>query len=368
MKHLSVAIIILVMLGSFKLVRAESPHVDIIPPAGLIRADETIAVNLQVDSGGWQMNTAEISVRFPADRLQVDRIGREQSVLTIWPEEPAWDNVTGQLHLVGGRPGGLVAAPGIVATVYFRARQPGLAVLTVDPQASGIYLNDGQGSKMAVLAVSVQLSVADPLVVGIPLTSTTNLTPETWSRGGTIDVAWPVVTRSQYSLRLSADPRAVPDDTIAAELGHFRRDRLADGVYYFTIKRRGQDGQWSEVTQRRFLLDATPPEPFALQRPDPSRLGGANIISWSANDVTSGLARAVFHLAGVRDRAVNSPLRIDPQWRGRNVTVTVFDAAGNSRGAALNIPGAASWWGLISALAGLVIAVAVAAVFRSRRR
>lgn len=354
---------------------AAAPNLGIVPPIGLIRSGETVAVNIRVDSAGENINAAEGVLSYPVDRLRLVRISREESVFTLWTEEPAADTERGTITFTGGRPGGIVADNAALLTVYFEAYKSGEAVLAFDTNATALYKNDGEGTRIPILLQPITLAVTDSLVEGITLSSATHPTSDTWSRGGRIEVSWQVVAGAHYSYQLSNDSQSVPDDTPEATAGTVTYDNLSDGIYFFVIKERPEGGEWSSVTQRRFLLDATPPEPFTIVQPDPSAVSNAPIIAWTTTDATSGIARYDLTVNGSDPVPVQSPLTLDPSWLGKTLTITAVDAAGNTTTSTVQSTARQRNRGITQPLLFTGIAIMVLALFsgiavsmRERRR
>lgn len=348
--------------------RAEAPRFELLGPIGIIHADELIPVDVRMTTGGTIINAAEVTLRFPADQLRVDHIQREQTVFELWPEAPAWDNTNGTAHFVGGHPNGLVAIGAKIATVYFRAQRTGSVTITLEADGSGLYRNDGAGTKVAVTDVTLSLNLRDALVSGIALTSTTHPASDQWSSQATIVVAWSPQPNTQYSYALSTDSQVPPDDTPEQTNGQATFTNLEDGRYYFSIKALGSDRRWSEVTQRRFLIDTQPPEPFTLMHPDPATVGGHELLTWVTTDATSGIDHATLTVGNRLVGTVSSPLTLRPEWNGQDLTIAVFDQAGNQQSARWSGGLSRPWpWWMPAVGAGLLIGVAGGFWLRRRR-
>lgn len=316
--------------------RAAEPVIQLGRPVGTIRLGETMTIDVQLDSAGREINAAEVHLRYDPAALEVAKIAREQSIFSLWPEPPAWDASLGEVVLTGGRPNGIVSYGGTIATVYFKARRSGATVVRSDGDSSALYLNDGRGTRLSISPSSTELVIVDPLVNSIVLRSSTHPTPESWSRQPSIVVDWDAVPSSLYSYALSQDRQATPDDTPEVVVGHVAFNDLADGIYYFVIKEKSdQSLGWSAITQRRFLIDSTAPEPFALELVPPTAVNGQPLLAWQAYDASSGVLRSELSADGQRIGEVTSPYAIPSAWRGKKLSVTVFDQAGNVRTAEL---------------------------------
>lgn len=270
--------------------------------------------------------------------------------------------------MAGGRPGGLYAANARIATIYAIVKQVGEVSLRLDP-GSAMYLHDGRGTAVPLTRAEGSLMVASDLLLGIPINSSSHPTPESWNREGRIEFFWGSEAGKEYSYRLSTDPKEVPDDRPDSGNGVLTFLNVADGIWYFTIKERtvGQR-EWSPVTQRRFLLDKTPPEPFQLNHPAPNRIGGQSVITWVAIDRTSDIAEERLVVDGRVRQAVNSPVHVEESIIGHRIQIHATDAAGNVRlSQAVQLgnrnPG---WWLIVALIVGGVMLMLVVAMIRRR--
>ncbi len=310
-------------------VRAVGPAVRLVGPSGQVEAGTIWPVEVRVDTAGLNINAAEIHLSVIGVGTEITRLGRESSILTLWPEVPSINAATAKF--VGGRPGGVVAVDALVGTMFVVARQAGPVTINLNSVTSGLYRHDGNGTRVQTEPASLEVQVADDLVPALAITSTTHPTESTWGRVGEIDVAWEALPDEQFSYRLSNDIGVVPDDDIDSGLVPLRFDGLDDGVWYFVIKRRLPGEPWSSVFQRRFLLDRTPPEPFTVRQPASKTVAGRALLTWTALDRTAGVTA---YQATVNGRVVGevvSPLALHPDWRGQTIQIVAIDAAGNQR-------------------------------------
>lgn len=354
--------LILVIGWQMPLARAAESAVRLVGPVGQIQTGTIFPVEVRIDTGGININAVELTLAVVGEGTEVVRLGRESSIMTLWPEPPSIDSAI--VRFVGGRPGGVVAVDALVGTIFVVARQAGPVSVKLQPLASGFYRHDGAGTKVDLGETSVELQVTDDLWPRLDLTSTTHQTEEFWGRAGEIDIAWVTRPAEQFSYRLSKDISQVPDDDIDATVNPLRFTGLDDGVWYFVIKRRLSGETWSPVYQRRFQLDRTPPEAFRLTQPDPVTVAGNTILTWWALDRTAGIVEYQGLVGGKTVGAVTSPLALKPDWSGQVVQVVAIDAAGNQRASEpwrygsrrVTMP----WWGwtiIGLVLVGLLLAV-----------
>lgn len=350
-------------------VQAAEPSVHLVGPVGQVQAGTIWPVEVRLDTGGLNINAAEIHLIVTGSATEITRLGRESSIMTLWPEVPQINSATAKF--VGGRPGGVVAVDALLGTIFVVAREAGPVKVSLLQPVSGLYLHDGAGSKVAVGQTAIEVQVADDLVPSVELTSRTHPDESTWGRAGEIEISWTVQPNEEFSYRLSNDIGTVPDDDIDTGTMPLRFDGLDDGIWYFTIKRRMPNQAWSPIFQRRFLLDGTPPEPFSVVQPAAETVGGKNILTWSALDRTAGVVAYHGFVNAKKIGTVSSPLTLQEEWRGQALQIVAIDAAGNQRVSPPWMYGARRvpipWWGwgiIIAALFGL--AFEVGRVFRRR--
>jgi hypothetical protein len=220
---------------------------------------------------------------------------------------------------------------------------------------------------MSADPVKAAIQVVDSLVAGFSLTSLSNPTSESWTKGENIDVSWTMTPKAQYSFVFTTRADLDPDQTPEVTDGHEVFSATQDGVYYFAITSI-TEGVWSPIHRRRFLVDHTTPKPFTIIRLPGSQLDGRDALTWLANDATSGIAAVTVLVGRQTIHNPKLPLRIQPLWAGQELTVVLVDQAGNEQRATYRIPGTAfiSWW-VSAGLAVLAIVAGFAAWFIHRR-
>ncbi len=340
------------------------PSIHLVTSQGLVQTGDILTAEIQLNSGGQNVNAVEVVLQYAPQQLQVVSVTRQQSVLTLWPEVPRWDAQLGEVHMTGGRPGGFYAVNASLATVYFRALTSGPVQLGFDLDQTAAYLHDGKGTRLPLESSETEIQVGSNLQPRLELISTTHPTPEYWSHGTSVHVGWVVEPDTEYSYEFSTDPSVLPDATPEKKVGSVEYTGLTDGVYFFTIKQRAIGQPWSALIQRRFLIDGTPPASFTIQRVSSGLANRATWLIWNTTDQTSGLVGYRLAVDGRDVGAVSSPLNFDDAWRGHRLTITATDAAGNIRTATWQKSEAGGyhplvqWWIiLILGVGALVVAV-----------
>ena len=154
--------------GFFHATQAESGILYFSPAAGIFTEGETFEVEIWVDTKGENVNAIAAYFSYPEDKLEALGVSREGSAMTLFAEETAGG---GKVSISGGK-----ATPGIsgiqkVASVSFRAKTAGTAILLFTSDSAVLEDSDNQNildlglSASAVYTIqssSVPSSVSEP--------------------------------------------------------------------------------------------------------------------------------------------------------------------------------------------------------------
>jgi hypothetical protein len=96
------------------------------PSSGSFLVGSTFDLSIILDTKGAAINTIEIELLFPPDKLQVSSPSVGKSIIQLWPAPPAFSNREGRIYFIGGIPSpGIVTSQGVVLTLTFRVIAPG---------------------------------------------------------------------------------------------------------------------------------------------------------------------------------------------------------------------------------------------------
>jgi hypothetical protein len=116
------------------------------PIEGTYRVNEIFTATIRLDSIKQYINAAEGALHFPPKMLEVVRVSKTGSILTLWPEEPSFSNEAGIVRFAGAVEGGFgfkgAGAP--VLQIVFRSLYPGSAAL--DIKDAQVFSSDGRGT------------------------------------------------------------------------------------------------------------------------------------------------------------------------------------------------------------------------------
>ncbi|UCH88104.1 MAG: hypothetical protein JSV49_07505 [Thermoplasmata archaeon] len=106
---------------------------------------------------------------------------------------------------------------------------------------------------------------------------------------------------------------------------------LPDGIWYWRVRARDTDLDWSEYSNYSVVkVDTTPPTSLVISTPSQWCSEFQPEISFSAEDATSGIDYYLVSIDGKELSLQKSPLKFPPQLDGEHVvTVRAYDKAGN---------------------------------------
>src|SRR3989338_8852607 len=118
------------------------------PPGGDYRVGSTFSVLVNVNSGGAAINAATAQINFDHTKLSVVSLGYSQSVFTLWPHQPTWDNSAGAINFTGGLPSpGFTGSDGALLRITFKANALGMSSMVF--VSGSVLANDGIGTNIA---------------------------------------------------------------------------------------------------------------------------------------------------------------------------------------------------------------------------
>jgi hypothetical protein len=116
------------------------------PDRATYSVDEGLVVELFVNTGGAEIQAVEAALTFDPAGLQVEKITKENSILTSWAVEPIFSNDGGTISFSGWTDSKYAGKDGYLVTIYFRAPRNMPGKLTYESGA--ILAADGVGSNI----------------------------------------------------------------------------------------------------------------------------------------------------------------------------------------------------------------------------
>ncbi|MEK7518585.1 MAG: cohesin domain-containing protein [Patescibacteria group bacterium] len=342
-----------------------------LPETQQVDPADTFTVDVRLNSENDIINAAQVRVLYDPTALEVITVSKADSFLVLWTEQPKVDATAGVITFSGGTPNGSYVVNGRLVTITFRSKHLGSTNVLFDTGTAGVYRNDGFGTKVTLTAKPATINVA---LTGraISIHSTTHPDPDTWYANSFFQVFWDVAADAVYAYRFSDDPTAVPDTRFGAAVREAMYSNVKDGAYTFTLQEKLINDTWGKPVHRRVLVDTKPPEAFTLQLTR-DVVPGKLVLVFDTTDATSSVTRyAVREGNEVTENAL-SPYMLQDQTQHQLITVTAYDAAGNSTDAvvpASTAPVAAQSFPTLPVALGTLLLIALGAtvvIVRKRR-
>ncbi|MCH7883484.1 hypothetical protein IIA95_03675 [Patescibacteria group bacterium] len=322
------------------------------PQTGTLLVGSTFDVSIVLDTKGQAVNTVEVELMFPADKMQVANPSVGRSIVQLWPSAPSFSNRQGRIYFIGGIPSpGIVISQGVVLTITFRAIAPGSATLKFGKRTS-VLANDGRGTNILGQRPSAFYKFILPPPLGPEITSPTHPDQDRWYRDTNPVFVW---EKSQfadgYSYVLDRNPSGFPDTTSEGAISTASFESLENGIWYFHLRERA-GGVWGGVSHYALKIDSAPPAAFRVHVSPGKRTTNRNpIFRFFTTDALSGFDHFEMKVVSLSQRRadqvfffeVASPYQAPNFKSGRyQVIVRALDRAGNPQDEAvtLNIVGA----------------------------
>lgn len=314
---------------------AKAAVLSVSPASKTLNYGESLLVDIRLSSEQKVVNAVQATITFPTTVLSVVDVSRGGSFLSMWPQEPVVDAKAGTISFAAGIPNGSLVTDGKVLTIIFRAKVSGTITVGFNQATTGVYLNDGLGTK-ADTSFFVGTYQVTPLVF-IPITSPTHPKEDAWYADHNPVLEWEAKQGADYSYVLSADPAELPDTHGEVVVGRVTYSDLADGVYYFILRQKLPGKDWVVVGSRRVMIDTVSPLPFKpLISQDSALFDGRYFVTFSTTDIISGLDYYDVVEGGQTFTHQRSPYLLKDQSRRQLIIVRAVDKAGNRRDIALN--------------------------------
>lgn len=326
--------------------RAEAAALLLSPTSGTFTVGSTFEVEILLDTQGKLVNALDISFRFPPDRLQLVSPRTSVSVISLWTSQPKFNNQTGSVRLQGGIPRGVNVNNALVATLTFRVKSVGTAILSFT-DATRVLLNDGLGTNDFSRQENAVYSLVLPPPAGPVVVSETHPNQTQWYANGNVLLKWATNEAVQnYSYVIDEEPISVPDDSADGNRSSVIYKNVSDGKHYFHIKAL-REGSWGGITHFAVSIDTEPPADFPLEILPAARTSTRDpIVKFSTTDTLSGIDHYEFKLVSLQPQEsgsgdvgnqallieAESPYILPTLEPGKyDALIHVYDKAGNFR-------------------------------------
>ncbi|MDP3729872.1 MAG: dockerin type I domain-containing protein [bacterium] len=114
------------------------------PKEGEFFIGKNFTVSLNVDAKS-SINTAEATLTFNPEIIEVSGISKDNSIFSLWVKEPVFSNASGTIEFAGGVPNGYEGI-GEIFTIVLKPKNVGNADLTFS--RASVLANDGEGTEI----------------------------------------------------------------------------------------------------------------------------------------------------------------------------------------------------------------------------
>ncbi len=342
----------------------EAATLYLIPQSQNIYQGDSLIIDLCIDTESEEINTAEVNLNFSPDLFEIIEFNKGDSVFTLWPEEPELkDNI---ISFTGGVPGGFQGT-GSLLKINLRAKETGQTTIFFKND-SRVLLNDGEGT-LAELNLSEGNYEVSKKPEGLIVISSRNCPDQNkWYNSKTLHIHWDLIEGAEYSYLLSRDPLAEPDETVDKPEGElmwmgdmeYDLKTEGDGVYYFALRSRLPNEDWSkEVSRFRAMIDSTPPQDFKPEiGQESSVFEGKYFLSFATTDKTSGIDYYEVREGKGDWKIAESPYLLKDQSLKSKILVKAVDKAGNEKIAEISpLPKYFTYETILLILIGIAVAL-----------
>ncbi|MCK5475333.1 MAG: hypothetical protein KAI71_01985 [Candidatus Pacebacteria bacterium] len=321
---------------------AKASDVFFIPQNLQYHNNDTFIKNVYIDTKDKNINVVRSEITFNPDVLEVIDIIKGESIIKLWTEEPIISNVEGLIKFSGGVPNGYKGSE-LVLKIIFKTKNEGDCQL--DFSQTEIFLNDGKGTKDDVNIIENNCNIIEKQKSFIKIVSNSHPDENKWYNDDHFSLHWDLIKNAEYSYLIGKDSLVVPD-TIADKpegdlvwMGSMSYKGLEDGIYYFHLREKLQNEEYSQKITFRAMIDVTSPEKLFAQV---TEIEGKKYLVFRAEDRTSGIDR--YKIVETKEKKqfqkikneidwkeVSSPYLLEDQGLGSMIKIKAVDKAGNEK-------------------------------------
>jgi len=318
----------------FNLAKAAAVSLYLSPSQGTFLLGSTFSISIYVDTKENEINAVEVDLRFPPDILQVTTPTAGESFISEWLTPPSYSNTGGTISFKGGIPGGIKTSAGLVSTITFRAKSPGLAKIEF-LDSSKVLLNDGKGTPIFTANFGGVYEISVPPPEGPKISSPSHPEPDKWYRDANPAFFWEKEEGvTDFSFSFSQNPQEIPDALSEGDAIFQSYQDVPAGVWYFHLRAK-KDGVWGRTSHFSVKIDTTPPQEF-----EPRIDASVGFVYFETKDLHSGISHyeiSLLNLGQIPAPApffveATSPFKIPFRERGQySLIVRAYDRAENYR-------------------------------------
>jgi hypothetical protein len=300
------------------------------PATATLKTGELWSTMAQVNATE-PVNSADLSVTFPADKLEATNVDTGSTVFGIVLFPPAIDNAAGTIRFRQTSPSPFSGNGGKLGTITFKAKATGTAIVGVAPGAK-IIANDGKGTNVFTSNANATLTIVTPPPPpskAPTISSSSNPDQTAWYKNRTVAYSWSGGMQG-YNFTVDQSPNTELATQSVGTMTTASTTLAADGVWYAHVRGLGGSG-WSPTAHFRFQVDATPPAQFSAEVTPKGEITVLPFITFFTTDITSGIGYYDVKVDQEEPVRSENPYKVQRIGPGEHkVVVRAFDKAGNS--------------------------------------
>ena len=318
----------------------------------IVSANADVTVLVTINSETQDINTAQATITFPANLLQVTKVDNTSSIFSFWLQGPSFDNDKGTIDFVGGSTSGFNGASLKVMQVTFKVKGSGTGQLAVTNGA--ITASDGTGTNVYTTAKGLDINIPTTsqfqavvlqkaqqqatLAKQLPAMPALDIPfypdPTKWNnRSASFQANWKIGSdTTKAGILLDQSSSSIPSSSSDALVGTKIFPALADGISYIHLRFSNNIG-WGPTLHYRLAIDTTPPSPFQITSTDTFKTANPKpTIGFASSDLTSGIDNYIIKLdGGVVGTTSLTSYTFAPLLPGTHqLSVSAVDKAGNA--------------------------------------
>jgi len=239
------------------------------PGSETFKVGDTFAVELKINTTGVSVNSAQAVIHFPTDMLEVLSLSKDDSIFSLWPEEPVFSNSDGKISFAGGLPHPGFQEIGNIITINFKGKEQGLVHITFGP--SKILANDGKGTNILVFLKEAKYFIQEREIsfeTGkdsiLSIFSSTHPEHEEWYNNNNPSFQWSLTSDvTGVSLLLDQSPDTLPDEKSEGLIQSKNYEGISDGLWYFHLRLENETA-WTQPVHYKIQIDNLSPHPFEV--------------------------------------------------------------------------------------------------------
>ncbi len=235
----------------------------LLPASETFKQGEIFSVELELETEVAAINAARAIIYFPADKLEVKEISKDNSIFVLWPEEPLFNNRAGTIVFSGGLPQPGFQGKQRIIKIVFEAKAEGMAFLSLGE--GQILANDGKGTDiLAFIKEAKYLIGPTSLREDLPLVySPTHASQGEWYNNNNPVFKWQLSPEmTAISFVFDQNPGTVPIQA-QGKVQSASYQEVTDGIWYFHWRAQAEN-DWLETSHYKVQIDNSPPRVFQI--------------------------------------------------------------------------------------------------------